>query len=128
MKREFVESIVDKTIIKSLEDKSNILETIYDLKIRSTNIFKVLDKENIDLSPLLPVIISGNQEEINKINVSKRALYAYYYVDHASKRIEDLKWMFDKKDKFKRYTPVQLFSLINFKNKISKEKSLYLPF
>jgi predicted acetyltransferase len=124
MKRQVVENIIDRMITKSLTDHSNILETIYDLKNRSNNLFKTLERDNIDIDSFLPTIISENEGEIERLNISKKTVYILYYVDHTSKRIEDLKWMIEKSDKFKKYNNIQLFNLLKFKNKISKENSI----
>jgi hypothetical protein len=128
MKRETVERIVNSIITKSLKEKSNIEETIRELEVRSNNVLKVLDNRNIDISPLFDIIISGDESQIDKINVSKYAIYVYYFVSYSSKRTNDLRWMANNTDRFKKYSLQDFYNLILFRDKISKENSIYLPF
>lgn len=44
--------------------------------------------------------------------------YTTYYVIHSIKRLEDIDWLIERKDRFPNLSDLKLFKLIQFKEKI----------
>jgi hypothetical protein len=117
MNKDSIIRIIDQSSIKRIKDDNiDISDLIKDLKTRSNNIFKVLTNEKLNADPK---ILSIRESDIENMNLSKRVIYAYYYINQAAKRINDLKWILLNKDKFDRYSDIQLYNLIIFKDKLS---------
>ncbi len=47
------------------------------------------------------------------------AKYTTYYAMHCSKRLEDIEWLLENRDKFPRLTNDKLFNMVLFKEKIT---------
>lgn len=113
MKEEQVMSVVDKSIIeKSLKNGDDFLFINKELHKRIESIFYIVKDDYDSILDLIKVDISDK---------SSKEKYAYYFIKHAMKRINDVHWMFYNKNSFKKYTNTQLFGLIKLKDLLSKK-------
>lgn len=132
MKKDAVERMIDNTIKRSLTEKESPVSIIEDLEKRSKNIFRIIEKEKIEMSSLFEVLM-GNKD-IEDDTIPKRVRYAYFYVTHCKKRINDLKWIIKKRTNpfilSRKYTDKNVFDMISLKDKLSKENAFHdtLPF
>ncbi len=135
MKKESIYRMIDNSIKKSLQDEKSLVDIINDVEKKMKNVFRIIEKDNIDISSLFDVLI--NNESIgDDTNLSKRVKYVYYYITHCKKRIVDINWIISKQysDLFissRNYTYESMFSMIILKEKLSKENSILinnLPF
>lgn len=126
MKKDAVERIIDKMISKSFIEGQSPVDIIKDLEKRSKNIFRIIDKEKIDMSSLFGFLMGDI--DIENESIPKRVKYAYFYVNHCNKRIKDIKWVIKKRtDLFimsRKYTDRNVFDLISLKERLSNHNSL----
>ena len=73
MKKEVVERMIDNMIKKSFKEGQSPVDIIKDLEKRSKNIFRIIDKENLDMSSLF------GDTDIDDESIPKRVKYAYFY-------------------------------------------------
>ena len=89
MRKEQIENMIDRKIETAFSTGSTIFSIVKELRERSKNIAKVLDKDGI------------SYEEASKLDWDKiekaRVKYAVYYVKYTKKRISDMKWISKKK-------------------------------
>jgi hypothetical protein len=120
MKKEMVHKIIDRHIIKFFGEENMLpIDVIAQLELRSKNLYKSIEKDNLDISSLLNAIL-GN-EDIETVDAPKRVKYIYIYITFVEKRILDLNWMMNKKESLSKYSNSQIFNLILFKEKLIKE-------
>lgn len=113
MQQEKVSNIIDKTIIeKGLNNGDSLLSINRELHKRVYIIFNIVQDEYQTLDRFLKVDIT---------NKSVKEKYAYFFIKHAAKRINDIHWMFDKKEVLKKYNNIQLFGLVKLKERLQNE-------
>jgi len=126
MKREAVEKMIDNMIKKSFKEGESPVAIMEDLEKRSKNIFRIIDKEKLDMSSLFGVLMGD--VDIDDESIPKRVKYAYFYVNHCNKRIKDMKWVIKKRtDLFiqsRKYTDKNVFDMITLKEKLLEYNSL----
>jgi len=115
MRKDQIEIFVDNSISKAYLEGRSSLEVIEFLKIKMANIRNVFIAQNplIDIDNLIK---SNDWENISNV----RAKYTATYINHSYKRINDIKWMLDNKNKFRDYKEGKMFNLIKFKDKLKK--------
>ena len=118
VKKESVYNIINRNIINLLKEGILPTEVMSTLELRSTNMFKALESQNIDLSPLLDVMLG--KKDIDDVDIIKRAKYIYLYITFCNKRIMDLNWVMNKKDEL-GYSYDKIFNLLLFKEKLLSE-------
>jgi hypothetical protein len=116
MKKEMVHMIIDRHIIKFFGEEMLPSNVITELELRSKNLYKSIERDNLDISSLFNVIL-GN-EDIEDIDAPKRIKYIYIYVTFVEKRILDLNWIINKKESLNKYSNLEIFKLIQFKEKL----------
>ncbi len=89
MRKEQIESMIDRKIETAFSTGSTIFSVVKELRERSKNIAKVLDKDGISYE-------EASQLDWDKIEKA-RVKYAVYYVKYAKKRISDMKWISENK-------------------------------
>lgn len=89
MKKEQIENMIDKKIENKFSTGSVPSQVVNELITMTTNINKVLIKENITLEDYKDV----EWESIDKVRVK----YAIHYIKHCNKRIFDIDWVKSKK-------------------------------
>lgn len=88
MRKEQIETLIDRKIETAFSTGSTIINVVKELKERSKNIIKVLDKDGISIE---------DAQKLEWENIEKaRVKYAVHYVNHANKRISDMKWISSK--------------------------------
>jgi DNA-binding transcriptional regulator YhcF (GntR family) len=113
MNQEQISNIIDKNIIeKSLNNGDSLYSINKELHKRIYAIFRIVEGEYKTLDRFLKIDIT---------NKSSREKYAYFFIKHSNKRINDMNWIFDKKDTLKRYNNIQLFGLLKLKEKLKSE-------
>lgn len=121
MKKEVVERMIDSMISKSFKEGNSPIDIISDLEKRSKNIFRIIEKQDLDMSSLFDVLMG--ESDIEDESIPKRVKYAYFYVNHCNKRIKDMKWIIKKRtDLFilsRKYTDKNVFDMISLKEKLS---------
>lgn len=126
MKREAVEKMIDNMIKKSFKEGESPVAIMEDLEKRSKNIFRIIDKEKLDMSSLFGVLMGD--VDIDDEIIPKRVRYAYFYVNHCNKRIKDMKWVIKKRtDLFiqsRKYTDKNVFDMITLKERLSEQNTL----
>jgi hypothetical protein len=115
VKKDSVYNIINRNIINLLKEGILPTEVISTLELRSKNMFKALESQNIDLSPLLDVMLG--KKDIDDVDIIKRAKYIYLYITFCNKRIMDLNWIMNKKDEL-GYSYDKIFNLLLFKEKL----------
>lgn len=85
MRKEQIENLIDKKIENSFSTGSTIYNVVTDLKERSKNIVKVLERDGFSFEDAQKM----EWDKIEKVRVK----YAVHYVKHASKRISDMDWL-----------------------------------
>lgn len=121
MNKERVRNIIDNRIISLFQEGNPISVIIDEIRNRSEKFFNILEKEDINLFEAIT--------EPERIN-STRFRYAAFYIIEASRRIEDLNWMYKNKSKFRHLENSKFFKLLQFRDKISFESAVKdsLPF
>ena len=126
MKKEAVEKMIDNMIKKSFKEGESPVAIMEDLEKRSKNIFRIIDKEKLDMSSLFGVLMGD--VDIDDESIPKRVKYAYFYVNHCNKRIKDMKWVIKKRtDLFiqsRKYTDKNVFDMITLKERLSEHNAL----
>jgi hypothetical protein len=121
MKKDAVERMIDNIIKKSFKEGQSPIDIIQDLEKRSKNIFRIIEKQNLDMSSLFGVLMGD--VDINDESIPKRVKYAYFYVNHCNKRLKDMKWVIKKRtDLFimsRKYTDKNVYDLLILKEKLS---------
>lgn len=113
MKQDQISNIIDRTIIeKGLNNGDSLLSINKELHKRVYIIFNIVQDEYKTLDKFLKVDVA---------NKSAKEKYVYFFIKHAAKRINDIHWMFDKKEILKRYTDKELFGLLKLKEKLKNE-------
>jgi hypothetical protein len=120
MKREGVESILDKNIIKLFDDGLGLHGTIENIFQRDIKFRGILlrDFKGIDID-----LILSDEESWSKIE-SSRMRYYIYYINHCNKRIIDINWILHNRLKFVDFTNKQIFKLMMLKDKLSVRNSV----
>jgi hypothetical protein len=118
-----VRKVIDSSITKDLLDNKSFIDIISDIIKRKNNISNMLRKE-LGSDSLYEIVI--NTKNVESLNLSKRALYAYYYITQADKRINDLYWLSCNKKKFtSQKSTLKIYNLFLFTEKL-KENSYYI--
>lgn len=125
--QERVGNMIDKMITKSFKEGHAPSVVIQDLNKRSQNIFKIIEKQDLDMSSLFGVLMGDG--DINDDSIPKKVKYAYFYVTHCNKRVKDLKWLMVNKRRndfisSRRYTNSEILGLIQLKEKLLKTNDL----
>jgi hypothetical protein len=115
MNKERVRNIIDNRIISLFQEGVAISSAIDEIRNRSEKFFNILEKEDVNIFQAItePETIS-----------STRQRYAAFYITEASRRIEDLNWMYKNKNKFRHLENSKFFKLLQFRDKISEENAL----
>lgn len=118
--------MIDNMIKKSFKEGESPVAIMEDLEKRSKNIFRIIDKEKLDMSSLFGVLMGD--VDIDDEIIPKRVRYAYFYVNHCNKRIKDMKWVIKKRtDLFiqsRKYTDKNVFDMITLKERLSEQNTL----
>jgi hypothetical protein len=114
MNLERVTSIIDNRILSLFREGVSIDTTIEEIRNRSDKFFSVLEKD--ESLNLLAAILEPESITNTKLR------YSAFYIIVASKRIDDLTWMYRNKHKFSRYNNAKLFTLIQLRDKISDNR------
>jgi hypothetical protein len=118
-----VRKIIDNTIIRELQENKSLRLIIEDIEKRKLNISNLLKKE-LGNNVLYELIIST--KNIDDCYLNKRALYAFYYITQAEKRIKDLNWLSENLSKFSRLEKKsKIYNLFLFKEQL-KENSYFI--
>jgi len=96
-----------------------------ELNTRCNNMIKSIEKKDEDLSIFSNIFLGFLSPDSEKVD--KRIKYMYNYITYAKKQIDNLKWIEKNKSKF-NLTNEKLYKLSLFKEKLSKENAIYLPF
>lgn len=113
-----INDMVDRKVIQSFQDGFSIGAIQSDLMVRMKNFTKTIEKDgSVSYQDLY-------QLEFDKIS-NIRLRYGITYIKQCERRIKDLSWIFEKKKRFPGYTNSQIFKMIQFKEKLEKDK---LPF
>ena len=126
MTRQDVENMIDRKIKECLVEGHSIHSIISDLRIRVTNMMKVLQQEGVDFEELCKRDFSQLTVDDFKIgNIkSTRARYTVFYVKHSLKRIETMVWVSENAKKFTFQPKSKVFGLYLLKEKLSQENAL----
>lgn len=119
-----VNKIVDRSLTDLLKT-GGLLDVKENLKLRTIRLKITLERDmkscellkNIDPDILLYT------PEFWKSVESSRVKYHIYYISQCLKRINDIDWCIRNRLKFYQYSSLQLFSLIQLKDKLSIENS-----
>lgn len=125
--QERIGKMIDKRITKSFKEGHAPAVVIQDLNKRSQNIFRIIEREDLDMSSLFGVLMGDTKIEDDSI--PKKVKYAYFYVTHCNKRVKDLKWLMvnKRKNEFiasRRYTNSEILGLIQLKEKLLQTNDL----
>jgi hypothetical protein len=104
-----IEYHIDDKILDKLSSKGLTLELVKSDIISSIDRFSTRDSF-IDVSKFYLLRNWGI------IDLKKK--YTTYYVIHSLKRLNDINWLIENKDRFPNLCDSQLFSLLRFKEKI----------
>ena len=107
--------IVDGTIISSFNVGKDINHVLSELKTRSINFEKVLRRDP-DLNVEKMMISEWDDIKVVKVR------YGTFYIRSCAKRIKDLDWISKNKSKFSKYSDIEMFNLVKFKDKLSNTK------
>lgn len=110
MKKEQIETMIDKKIEKSLSENSYISTITEELNRMSASMIKTLVKIDIRLEDYINI----DFDLIEPIRVR----YVVHYVKHCRKRKLDLKWLLKKRVELKKTGP-EMFKLMKFKEKMT---------
>jgi hypothetical protein len=111
MKKEQIETMIDKKIENKFSTGSIPSQVVSELITMTNNINKVLIRENITLDDYRGV----EWESIEKVRVK----YAIHYIKHCNKRIFDLDWVKSKKG-ILSINYWEIWRLFMFREKITK--------
>jgi len=116
MKKESISFLIDKNIREAYVDGLSHACVVSMLNNKISNLKKVLnrDRPDIKIDELLHIKDWSIIEPI-------RARYTVFYVQHSSKRIEDVNWIEKNKNKFTNLSNSQIFNLVKLKEKLSVE-------
>ncbi len=109
---------IDNIVIKSFQDNETIENVISDLDLRKKNITRLFENETKNIP----------KHQIDRLEINNRALWAHHFINKSEHRLETLKWMINKREKFKIYSNLSFFKLIKFKEKLyeaRKNRSIY---
>lgn len=118
MKKEQIINMIDKKIIQSFTEGLVVSVIQSDLKLKKESFTKVVQNHSAEFT--LDKILSTDWETVSPV----RAKYSVFYVQHTTKRIEDLEWILLNKSKFRKYSNSQIFNLIKLKEKLSLENAV----
>lgn len=110
MKKEQIETMIDKKIEKSLSENSYISTITEELNRMSASMIKTLVKIDIRLEDYINI----DFDLIEPIRVR----YVVHYVKHCRKRKHDLIWLQKKRVALKKTGP-EMFKLMKFKEKMT---------
>jgi hypothetical protein len=113
MKKEQIETMIDKKIETKFSTGSVPNQVIGELITMSNNINKTLVRDNIDLNDYRGV----EWESIDKVRVK----YAIHYIKHCNKRIFDMDWVKSKRGKLS-INYWEIWRLFVFKEKMTNSK------
>lgn len=109
MNHKRIEEHIDAKILEKLSSKGLTLDAVKSDLLDSITRFSIRDSFiNVSKFYLL-----RNWE---LINVKKK--YTTYYVIHSMKRLKDVNWLIENKDRFPNLSEPKMFKLIQFKEKI----------
>lgn len=117
MRKESIAFLIDKTINQSYMDGFSHSSVIAILNTKMTNLRSVLVKEKPDIK-IEDLMDVEDWDSISPV----RAKYTVFYVQHSTKRIEDIRWIEKNKCKFNKLSNSQIFNLIKLKEKLIKNK------
>ena len=110
MKKEQIESMIDKRIEKFLSESSIVSTAIEELSVMSANISKALINIEYKVEDYVGL-------EFDMIKPA-RARYVVHYVRHCKKRKADLMWVIRKKEELNK-TSEEMFKILKFKDKMT---------
>jgi len=124
MKKEGIESMVDKVVLDALNESYSIKNAQLKLQERIVKFRDILIRDKVDLEN---TILTANEDWLKITNTRHR--FASYYICFACKRMVDLEWFSTKKLTFFNLSNSQMLNLIKFRDKLSKENAKdNLPF
>lgn len=123
MKKEGIQNMVDKVISDNLNQGLPIRASQLDLQDRITKFCNVIERDGADLSDTL-LIANKDWEKITPT----RHRYAAYYICFATKRIVDLDWFSTNRYRFSKFSNYQILKLLQFRDKVSENNSIEMPF
>lgn len=112
-----INDMVDRKVIQSLQEGFSIGAIQSDLLVRIKNFTKTIDQ---DISHTYKVLYNTEYSKITNI----RLRYGITYIKQCEKRINDLDWIFEKKNRFPLHSNSQIFKMIQFKEKLLKKEDL----
>jgi|LakMenEpi03Aug12_release.lakeMendotaPanAssembly.Ray.scaffolds.fasta_scaffold744625_2 hypothetical protein len=119
MKKEGIESMVDKVVLESLNEGYSIKNTQLKLQERIIKFRNILIRDNVDLEQ---TVLTANEDWQKITNTRHR--FAAYYICFCCKRIVDLEWFSNKKLTFYNLSNSKMLSLLKFRDKLSKENAV----
>lgn len=124
MKKEGIQSMVDKVILDALNEGNSILTAKIKLQERIIKFRDILIRDKVDFEK---VILEANEDWMKISNTRHR--FAAYYICFGLKRTIDLDWLSEKKLTFYSLSNTQTLNLLKFRDKLSKENAVdNLPF
>jgi len=112
MKHTVIENHIDSKIISRISDGLTLKQT---LDFISENIEKFSKKENyVDKFDREYILKNWNCLELTK-------KYTTYYVIWSKKRLNDLIWLIENRDKFDKLDDSKLFKLLKFKESLKHQ-------
>jgi hypothetical protein len=112
MKHKKIEEHIDNSILKKLGNGSTLNE-VNDYFTSVCNKFKTRDSY---------LSVSKNELLAKWDSFEIKSKYITYYVMHVSKRINDIYWIIENKDRLPKFNDAKLFKLIKFKEELRKIK------
>lgn len=110
MDRLKIMDMVDRKVISSFQDGFSIGAIQSELKVRMDNFKKTIGKD-VDLEELYAI----DYEDIKCV----RHRYGIAYIKQCEKRIIDLNWILDNKQRLRHKSNREIFGLIKFKEKLA---------
>lgn len=124
MKKEGIESMVDKVLLDALNEGFSVRGAQLKLQERIVKFKNILIKDGVDLEK---TILTANEDWQKITNTRHR--FASYYICFSCKRIFDLEWFSNKKLTFYKLSNSQILNLLKFRDKLSRENAKdTLPF
>ena len=115
MDKSRINDMVDRKIIESFGKGSSIGAIQSELKVRIKNFTTTITKDGIGIDELY-------EKEFSEIQPIRHR-YGITYIKQCNKRIKDLDWILEKKPQFRHLSNSKIFKLIQFKEKITEEKT-----
>jgi hypothetical protein len=121
MDKSRINDMVDRKIIEAFKEGISVGAIQSDLKVRIKNFIKTITN---DTSVVYDDLYKADFNDIKIV----RHRYGITYIKQCEKRIKDLDWILKEKPKFRHYSNSNLFNLIKFKDKISKDNAVQIAF